>query len=277
MIFRRGKNQASGAGPDAALTADDAAIDADDAGTEATGTEGVSGEESLQPEPLDGTDLREVPQTSEGPEPSDQVDWDALDDQEWRESGPFDISEVELEKEDEDVVARRIDLGSLILTGFEEMELRLQVAEETQQIASAIMIKEDSALEVAVFAAPRSGGYWAELRGDIMQSAEEAGGSATLAEGPYGTELRRLLPVTTPDGEQGYQPSRMWVAQGPRWLLRGVIYGQAAVVDGLEPPVAQWLDSFRKIIVRRGEAAKVPGDLLPLTLPEGVVAAAADD
>ena len=73
------------------------------------------------------------------------------------------------------------------------------------------------------------------------------------------------MPVTTPDGEQGYQPSRMWVAEGPRWLLRGIVYGQAALEDGVEPPVAELLAAFRQVIVRRGDEAVSPGDLLPLT------------
>ena len=42
--------------------------------------------------------------------------------------------------------------GSLVLTGFEGLELRLQVSEETKNVVSAMMIKGDSALEVAAFA-----------------------------------------------------------------------------------------------------------------------------
>lgn len=196
------------------------------------------------------------------------VDWDALDDQDWRTDGPYDLDELDDDALDEHD-PMRIDLGSLIVTGFEGMELRLQIAEETQQIVSALMIKEDSALEVAAFAAPRSGGLWSELREEIIESTNEAGGSVSQVEGPYGTELRRLLPVRTPDGDEGYQPSRMWVAQGPRWCLRGVLYGQASVVEGLDGPVEPLIDAFRKIIVRRGDDAMAPGDLLPLQLPEG--------
>jgi len=59
-------------------------------------------------------------------------------------------------------------------------------------------------------------------------------------------------------------------AQGPRWCLRGVLYGQASVVEGLDGPVEPLLAAFRKIIVRRGGDAMAPGDLLPLQLPEGV-------
>lgn|GEM_PF-5477459 len=143
----------------------------------------------------------------------DDIDWDELDAREWRENGPYDVAEVDPAELDEPDPLR-IDLGSLVITGFEGMELRLQIAEDSQQIVSALMIKDDSALEVAVFAAPRSGGLWSELREEITEATNEAGGSIAHVEGPYGTELRRLLPMVTPDGEQGYQPSRMWVPRG---------------------------------------------------------------
>ncbi|MFW6599780.1 DUF3710 domain-containing protein [Propionibacteriaceae bacterium Y2011] len=200
--------------------------------------------------------------------PADDTDWDAFDARWWRDDGPYDLSEVDAELLDEPD-PMRIDLGSLIVTGFEGMELRLQVSEETQQVMSALLIKGDSALEIAAFAAPRSGGLWSELREEIVTATNEAGGSVAHVKGPFGTELRRLLPVQTPDGEQGYQPSRMWVAQGPRWCLRGVLYGQASVSEGLDGPVAPLLETFRKIVVRRGDVAMAPGDLLELTMPDG--------
>jgi hypothetical protein len=202
---------------------------------------------------------------------ADQVDLDALDAQEWRDLGPYDIAEVDadaLEQPDPD--QPRIDLGSMVLAAMDGSELRLQVDENSQQVVSAMMIRDDSALEVGAFAAPRSGGLWAEIREELMESAQSAGGSANLVEGPFGVELRRLLPVRTPDGQQGYQPSRMWVAEGPRWMLRGIIYGQAALEDGLETPVAEMLEAFRQVVVRRGEEAMAPGDLLPLSIPENM-------
>ena len=202
-------------------------------------------------------------------ESGSELDVEALDSRDWRGAGPWDLTEIDLDVEPLPGRAR-IDLGSMIVTGFGGAELRLQVAEDRQQIVSAMLIKGDSALELGAYAAPRSGGLWPELREEIVEAATEAGGSAALVEGPFGVELRRLLPVTTPDGEQGYQPSRMWVAEGPRWLLRGILYGQAALEDGLEPPVADLLTAFREVIVRRGEEAKAPGDLLPLTIPTEV-------
>ena len=155
-----------------------------------------------------------------------ELDVDALDSRDWRGAGPWDLAEVDLD----DRAAARPGADRPRQHDhhrFRGAELRLQVAEETQQIVSAMLIKGDSALELGAYAAPRSGGLWPELREEIIEAATEAGGSAALVEGPFGVELRRLLPVTTPDGEQGYQPSRMWVVEGPRWLLRGIVYGQA--------------------------------------------------
>ena len=253
MIFRRSRRRGDEAEAEdvspgsGATSADDAATDpadADEPGTDVTGADAAAEAE---------------------------LDLDALDAQDWRGAGPFDISEVEDVEGTPEVP--RIDLGAMVLAGFPGAELRLQMSEETQQIVSAMLIHENSALELGAYAAPRSGGLWSELREEIMAGATESGGSASLAEGPFGVELRRLIPVTTPEGEQGYQPSRMWVAEGPRWLLRGIVYGQAALEEGLDSPVAEMLTAFRNVVVRRGDEAMAPGDLLPLTMPQNLVAA----
>jgi hypothetical protein len=233
----------------------------------------VPSDEVPSDEPGESTDEQDSGNSSTDDDTTEassaEVDVAALDARDWRGAGPWDLTEVDLDLEPLPGRAR-IDLGSMIITGFGGAELRLQVAEETQQIVSAMLIKGDSALELGAYAAPRSGGLWPELREEIIEAATDAGGSAAVVEGPFGVELRRLLPVTTPDGEQGYQPSRMWVVEGPRWLLRGILYGQAALEEGLEPPVADLLTAFREVIVRRGEEAKAPGDLLPLTIPSDV-------
>ena len=100
---------------------------------------------------------------------------DALEELDWRSSGPFDITEVDSISSTEE--SPKIDLGSLILTAVPGSELRLQVAEETGEIVSAMLVIEtiveppasanqqrqtySSALELGAYAAPRSGGLWA--------------------------------------------------------------------------------------------------------------------
>ena len=253
MIFRRGKKRK-----------DEPEIE--DAASESGGTD------SDETDP-DETEADETDDAT-GDEEANIDELAALDELEWRESGPWDIGEVDDLESTED--QPRIDLGSIVVTGVPGSELRLQVAEETNEIVSAMMIIEtavepapsaktapaaySSALELGAYAAPRSGGLWAELREEIIESATAEGGSASLIEGPFGVELRRLVPVTTPDGEQGYQPSRIWVAEGPRWLLRGIVYGQAAVEDDPESPVVRdVLSAFRSVVVRRGDEAMAPG------------------
>jgi hypothetical protein len=260
MIFRRGKKRK-----------DEADIEEDEAVVA----------ESSDEETAEGGDQADASNSEEVAE----LDVDELDARDWRESGPFDITEVDDVENDDD--GPRIDLGSMIITGVPGSELRLQVAEETQQIVSAMLVIEtlvessvpgqppqafSSALELGAYAAPRSGGLWAELRDEISEGAIEAGGTASLAEGPFGVEVRRLVPVTTPDGEEGYQPSRMWVAEGPRWLLRGIVYGQAAIEeDDMSAVVADVLAAFRLVVIRRGDEAMAPGDLLTLTMPANAV------
>lgn len=250
MIFRRGRKKGDEPGPDGPV--DEEEVDPDTAS------------------PVVSRDSQDLPAGEPG-----EVDVAKLDAQFWRGDGPHDISEVDLE-EMLDGEQPRIDLGSMILTGFPGAELRLSVAEDTSELISAMLASDSSALELGAYAAPRSGGFWAELRDEMSQSAVDAGGSASAVEGPFGVELRRLVPVTTPEGEEGYVPSRMWVAEGPRWLLRGIVYGQAALEEGVDPPVAELLTAFRSVVVRRGDEAMAPGDLLPLSMPENLVAAEPD-
>ena len=288
MIFGR-KKKARSVEDEADAATTDAPVDEPDA---------AAGSDDVAAVPADQTDADELG-TDEADEPGGEpgadddglgttgldtagLDTAALDATEWRTDGPFEVSELSDVDEEPADDQPRIDLGSVIVAPVPGSELRLQV-NEAQDIVSAMLVLPvpapvtngaqpevvgSSALELSAYAAPRSGGLWAELRDEISAAATEAGGSAELAAGPFGVELRRLLPVTTPEGEQGYQPSRMWVAEGPRWLLRGIVYGQAAVEsDDDDPAVAAVLSAFRDVVVRRGDEAMAPGDLLPMTMP----------
>ena len=196
----------------------------------------------------------------------DTDEWVALDAQDWRADGPFDISEVDLEADD--VV--RLDLGSVVLTPFEGMQLQLQVDEATQQVNAVLATKDDSGIEVALFAAPRSSSMLAEIRADMLNETQQAGGTATLAKGPFGTEIRRMLPVPGPNGEQLLHVSRTWFAQGPRWLLRGVVVGRAGQHPDLDGVALELYEFFANAVVRRGDQPLGAGDLIPMTLPEGI-------
>ena len=196
--------------------------------------------------------------------------WAAFDvSLDWREDGPFDINEVDLDADD----VQRLDFGSLILTPPAGAEVRLQVAEGTQTIVALLVVLGESALELTAYSAPRSPGLWAETREQIIEQTKAAKGTADCVEGPFGTELVRNQPVRTPDGRIGYQATRMWMAEGPRWVLRGVLMGRAATTEGVDNDVVGPLfDAFCDVVVRRGEDPKPVGDLLPLQMPDQATA-----
>lgn len=174
--------------------------------------------------------------------------------------GPYDARQV---GEDEDGVGR-VDLGSLRVAPAEGVELRLQADQATGAVASVLLAAEGAGLELRVFAAPKSGGLWDEVRREIAADATRQGGTASEEEGEHGHELRVLVPVTLPDGRKGRQASRIVGVEGPRWFLRGTFLGRAAQ----EPSADGVLErAFRQVVVVRGQAAMPPRDALPLRLP----------
>ena len=190
---------------------------------------------------------------------------DEGDDIDWRADGPFDSEEVDLV----DDKVTRVDLGALIVTPWDGLGLQLQVNETSKLVQAVTAVWKNSGLEVALFAAPASGGMAEELREDVVDEAEQAGGTATLADGPFGSEVHRVLPQEGPGGEQMFHVSRIWFAEGPRWLLRATLLGEAALGDADAPVVAPFVELFRNLVVRRGDKPMVPGELIPMTLPEG--------
>lgn len=173
--------------------------------------------------------------------------------------GPWDVDDLA-----EGDASERIDLGSLLLTNIEGLEIRLQVDEETEAVQSVVLAGDDGAVELRAFAAPRGGELWDEIRPRIAAEYAQRGGTATEREGRYGTELHCQLTVRSEDGKTVTQPSRVVGINGGRWMLRATLLGRAAT----EPEVAgPWDDAIASAVVRRGAVAMPSGADLPLTLP----------
>ena len=174
-----------------------------------------------------------------------------------RTGGPWDASQV-----DDDVP--RVDLGAILLPGVQGMELRMEIDKATDVVSAASILLDGSSLQVQAFAAPRTEGIWDEIRAEIAESVTQQGGSADDLPGPFGRELLARLPVRTPEGRTGHRPARFIGADGPRWFVRGVVTGRAAV----DPAAATALEQvFAGIVVVRGTDARPPRDLLTLRLP----------
>jgi hypothetical protein len=171
--------------------------------------------------------------------------------------GPWDSADVP-------EPGARIDLGALWLPARDGMELRMELDQESQRVTAAAIALHGSNLQVQVFAAPRREGIWDEIRAEIAASVTKQGGTVDDLPGPFGRELLARLPVRTPEGRTAHRPARFVGYDGPRWFLRGVLTGQAAV----DPVAADELEGvFADVVVVRGNDPRAPRDLLDLRLP----------
>lgn len=171
--------------------------------------------------------------------------------------GPWDVTEVP-------DLGPRLDLGAVRIPGVTGMQLRMEMDQKGARAVAANLGHDGSALQIQAFAAPRSEGIWDELRAELAASVTKQGGTAEQVPGPFGTELLARLPVRTTEGRTGHRPARFIGVDGPRWFLRGVLTGRAAV----EAEAARVLEGvFAETVVVRGAEARAPRDLLPLHLP----------
>ena len=173
-------------------------------------------------------------------------------------TGPFDVSEITSRD-------GYVDLGALLISPSEGLQLRLEVEEATQRVVAVTMDLNGSSLQLQAFAAPKSEGLWDEIREQIGQSVGSQGGQVEEIQGEFGTELVAKLPAGAPDGSQGYRVARFVGVDGPRWFLRGVLGGAAAMDRDAAGPLETL---FRKIVVIRGDSPMPPRDLLQLRLPK---------
>lgn len=232
-LFRRRKNDDEDAEVDTDVTATDDAVGANADSTDVAATETVASDESMSAGARAAT----------------------FD----RSGGPKDSTEVESPE-------GRLDLGALWMPLVEGMELQLQMDEASGQVTGVFVVLGDSAVQMQAFAAPRSEGIWREVCDEIAAGITEQGGTADPGYGTFGRELLARVPTQQPDGKVGFQPLRFTGVDGPRWLLRAVFHGRAAI----EPENARPLEEMvAQVVVDRGAEPMGPRELLPLHLPAG--------
>ncbi|GAB3280438.1 DUF3710 domain-containing protein [Kineosporia babensis] len=176
-----------------------------------------------------------------------------------RSNGPWDESEADPE-------VTYIDLGAIRLPAKEgTIQMRLEIEEKTNKVIAATVQLNDSAVQLQAFAAPRTSGIWDDIRAEISASVSRQGGEVDDVPGVFGRELLAKVPARTPDGRTVLQPARFSGVDGPRWFLRAVFHGAAA----LDEEKALELESLvRDVVVVRGTEAMAPRELLPLSLPD---------
>jgi hypothetical protein len=178
-----------------------------------------------------------------------------------RPDGPFDADEVDLDQAREG----RADLGGMLVPAQAGMKLQLQVDEKSGRATSVMAMTGDAAVQLIAVAAPRSSGMWEQTRLQVAEDAKRRGGKAEEASGPFGTEVRILLPVTTADGKKAVQPSRIAGIDGPRWMLRATFLGGATSDAAV---FASMVEFVKGVVVVRGDRPMPPGDVIALTPPQ---------
>ncbi|MDQ7906513.1 DUF3710 domain-containing protein [Phytohabitans sp. ZYX-F-186] len=172
--------------------------------------------------------------------------------------GPYDVADAP------DGV-QRLDLGSLKIPAVDGVEVRVQ-ANPDGVVQQVVLVHGENALQLGVFAAPRSEGIWDEVRAEIRKSLFDDGVAAEEIDGEYGVELRAR--VRTPEG---LTDLRFVGIDGPRWMVRGVYQGGAAVDPAGSGPL---VDCLHGLVVDRGQEAKPVREPLPLRLPKELAAQA---
>ena len=76
-----------------------------------------------------------------------------------RANGPWDESEVDLADG-----VQRLDLGALRVTPTDGVDVQVQVDEASGSVSQLSFARRDGMVQVQPYAAPRSGGLWADVR-----------------------------------------------------------------------------------------------------------------
>lgn len=169
-----------------------------------------------------------------------------------RTTGPYDIEDAP-----EDLSAH-MDFGALKVKVTPGFEVRLEMT-QSGELNGVSLLRDGTVMQLGVFAAPRSGGAWEAIRGDIVAEIGRSGGQVSEQDDEFGPTL--IATLNTPNGKQA---ARFIGVDGPRWFLRALIAGAAAHDD---QSCAPFLDVFREIVVERGTDPKPVREPITLRLP----------
>lgn len=187
------------------------------------------------------------------------------DDERAATTGPFDVGDA---VEDD---LERVDFGAMLIPKAAGSDLRVSL-DSKGRVVSVSVHSDGSAMQIGVYASPRNGSIWPELRPELAESISSQGGRATETDGPFGPELAaELAPSRSAAKESGKdagkaapRPARFVGVDGPRWFLRAVLTGPAATDEDAARPL---LETLREVIVLRGADPRPVREPLPLKLP----------
>ncbi|UQX10128.1 DUF3710 domain-containing protein [Candidatus Mycobacterium methanotrophicum] len=196
--------------------------------------------------PADEADeTREVPAAP--PEAEPPVENGAGDDVE----GPFDIEDFDGAAAAE---AGRLDLGSVLLPMPASAQLQVELTDSG--VPSAVWVATPNGrFTIAAYAAPKTGGLWREVAGELAESLRKDGAAVSIQDGRWGREV-----VGTAAGVV-----RFIGIDGYRWMIRCVVNGSAETIDALTEEAREALVDT---VVRRGDTPLPVRTPLLVQLPE---------
>lgn len=179
------------------------------------------------------------------------------------ELGPLDLAEVAS-------LENVIDFGALKLPNLNRnLAIKVELEEDTRRLVALTLQTQGSMLQISLFSAPKNSPVWHEVLEVLVSSLESQGANVEPVIGSFGRELMVSMRVPSEDGNSVQQQIRFIGVDGPRWLLRGSITGEALSNLSEQAEVER---IFRSIIVDRGAEALPPRELVPLTMPPGNIA-----
>jgi Protein of unknown function (DUF3710) len=165
--------------------------------------------------------------------------------------GPFDIEDFD------DAAAAsegRLDLGSVLLPLPESAQLQVELTEVG--VPSAVwVVTANGRFTVAAYAAPKTGGLWREIAGELAESLRKDGAEVSIQDGRWGREV-----VGTASGVV-----RFIGVDGYRWMIRCVVNGTP---DSVELLTEEARESLLDTVIRRGDTPLPVRTPLPVQLPE---------
>jgi hypothetical protein len=165
--------------------------------------------------------------------------------------GPFDIEDF-----DDPAVAAlaRLDLGSVLIPMPEAGQVQVELT-ETGVPNAVWVVTPNGRFTIAAYAAPKTGGLWREVAGELADSLRKDSAKVSIKDGPWGREV-----IGTASGVV-----RFIGVDGYRWMIRCVVNGPHETVDALTEEARAALTDT---VVRRGDTPLPVRTPLPVELPE---------
>lgn len=182
----------------------------------------------------------------------DYVDDDDLDGDAPLE-GPYDVEDAP----DDDLP--RLDLGSVRFPVPDGAQLQVEM-DPAGPVRAVHVVTPIGQFTLNAYAAPKSGGLWREVCGELAEQLRGDGATVHSAVGDWGQELSASL---------GEVALRFVGVDGPRWMLRGVVAGPPQAAEMSVPALRELL---RRTVVVRGTQPMPVRTPLPIELPAAIAA-----